>query len=136
MGYNIGVRLIDEFLAKTGVSSCESFRDTAELIAKAGFRAFLGVSAEVGGWNADSTAFSLMLADNPLTEFVELPPQYRGLYYSNILCGVIRGALEMVQIRVECRFVRDVLHGDDVSEIRVELKERIHDEMADEYKEG
>ena len=33
-----------------------------------------------------------------LTEFVELPPQYSGLLYSNLLCGVIRGALEMVRI--------------------------------------
>lgn len=34
--------------------------------------------------------------ENPLAEFVELPPQYQGLNYSNLLCGVIRGALEMV----------------------------------------
>lgn len=51
-------------------------------------------------------------------EFVELPPQYSGLLYSNILCGVIRGALEMVQMKVSCRSVRDVLRGDDVNEIR------------------
>ena len=35
--------------------------------------------------------------ENPLAEFVELPPQYQGLNYSNLLCGVIRGALEMVR---------------------------------------
>ncbi|CAN0438333.1 unnamed protein product, partial [Ectocarpus sp. 13 AM-2016] len=51
-------------------------------------------------------------------EFVELPPQYSGLLYSNLLCGVIRGALEMVQMKVSCRCVRDVLRGDDVNEIR------------------
>ncbi|CAN0352035.1 unnamed protein product, partial [Ectocarpus sp. 12 AP-2014] len=50
--------------------------------------------------------------------FVELPPQYSGLLYSNLLCGVIRGALEMVQMKVSCRCVRDVLRGDDVNEIR------------------
>lgn len=33
-GHNIGVRLIDEFLAKSGVSNCSSFRDTADTIAK------------------------------------------------------------------------------------------------------
>lgn len=37
-----------------------------------------------------------ILTDNPLTEFVELPDEYRPLRYSNLLPGVIRGALEMV----------------------------------------
>lgn len=38
-----------------------------------------------------------ILEDNPLTDFVELPEQLAGLKYSNLLCGVIRGALEMVR---------------------------------------
>lgn len=33
-GYNIGVRLIDEFLAKSNVSRCVDFRETADVIAK------------------------------------------------------------------------------------------------------
>ncbi len=37
-----------------------------------------------------------VLTDNPLADFVELPDEYRELKYSNLLCGVIRGALEMV----------------------------------------
>ena len=44
------------------------------------------------------------------------------LWYSNVLCGVLRGALEMVQMRVEVQFVKDVLQGDDVSEIRFEIQ--------------
>lgn len=55
-------------------------------------------------------------------EFVELPPSAYGvLWYSNILCGVIRGALEMVQMNVEAKFVKDVLQGDEVSEIQCVL---------------
>lgn len=46
-GYNIGVRLIDEFLAKAQVGQCGSFAETAEVIAKVGFKMFLGVVAEV-----------------------------------------------------------------------------------------
>ena len=54
-----------------------------------------------------------------MAEFVELPPSAYGvLWYSNVLCGVLRGALEMVQMRVEAQFVKDVLQGDEVSEIR------------------
>eukprot|EP00891_Asterochloris_glomerata_P005608 jgi/Astpho2/5608/Aster-x1302 len=35
MGYNIGVRIIDEFLAKSKTTKCTDFRDTADKIAKA-----------------------------------------------------------------------------------------------------
>ena len=43
-------------------------------------------------------SFALTIDDNPLAMFVELPEEYRKLKYSNILCGVIRGALEMLQV--------------------------------------
>ncbi len=33
-GYNIGVRLIDEFLAKSRTAACSNFRDSAEKVAK------------------------------------------------------------------------------------------------------
>lgn len=34
MGYNIGMRLIEDFLAKSGVGRCANFRETADMIAK------------------------------------------------------------------------------------------------------
>lgn len=40
-GYNIGIRLIDEFLAKSNVSTCVDFRETADVIAKVPFFASL-----------------------------------------------------------------------------------------------
>lgn len=40
---------------------------------------------------------------------------------SNYPLGVIRGALEMVQMRVEAKYARDQLRGDDTNEIRVSL---------------
>ncbi len=80
---------------------------------------FLGITTEVSQWNVDNTACSLLIYENPLTEFVELPPSAYGvLWYSNVLCGVLRGALEMVQMRVEAKFLKDVLQGDEVTEIR------------------
>lgn len=33
-GYNIGTRLVDEFLAKSNVSRCVDFKETADVIAK------------------------------------------------------------------------------------------------------
>ncbi|XP_043703481.1 trafficking protein particle complex subunit 3-like [Telopea speciosissima] len=128
MGYNIGIRLIDEFLAKSGVSSCVDFKETAEVIAKVGFKTFLGVTASVTNWDADGTSCSLVLEENPLVDFVELPDTCQGLYYCNILSGVIRGALEIVSMKTEVTWVRDMLRGDDAYELRVKLLKQVPEE--------
>ncbi|EAL68879.3 trafficking protein particle complex subunit 3 [Dictyostelium discoideum AX4] len=128
MGYNIGIRLIEEFLAKSGIGRCSDFIETAEVIAKVGFKMFLGVNAHVGDWDANRKEFHLTIEDNPLIDFVELPDQYKHkLYYSNILCGVMRGALEMVQMKVKCTFVKCTLSDDSTSEIKVVLEEVLSD---------
>eukprot|EP01097_Dermamoeba_algensis_P005587 TRINITY_DN3547_c0_g1_i1.p1 TRINITY_DN3547_c0_g1~~TRINITY_DN3547_c0_g1_i1.p1 ORF type:complete len:201 (-),score=37.87 TRINITY_DN3547_c0_g1_i1:95-658(-) len=131
MGYNIGLRLIDEFLARSNVGRCHEFPETAETIAKVGFKMFLGVVGSVlpNSWNAERTEFSLILEENPLVDFCELPDNYSSLNYCNIICGVIRGALEMVQMRVECRITKSVLRGDDVTEFKITLKERLTDDI-------
>lgn len=105
------MRCIDEYFAKSGAGRCSDFKDAAEAMAKVentvyveysenqvGFKMFLGVSARIGNFNTENTEYSLYLEENPLIEFVELPESLlkSNLVYSNILCGVIRGALEMV----------------------------------------
>ena len=65
-------------------------------ITQVGFKTFLGVIPIVANWNQRGDEFSLILDQNPLVEFVELPDDHPQLLYSNIVCGVIRGALEMV----------------------------------------
>mmetsp|Transcript_25298 Transcript_25298/g.24203 ORF Transcript_25298/g.24203 Transcript_25298/m.24203 type:complete len:193 (+) Transcript_25298:91-669(+) len=135
MGRNIGCRIIDEFLSKSGVSNCSNFKDTADVIAKVAFKMFLGINCDVINWNSENTVCSLVFSENPFVDFVELPPQYSDLQYCSLLCGVIIGALEMVQMSVDCRFVRDVLKGDNTNELRVELKGMVANVMSDEYKE-
>jgi hypothetical protein len=175
MGYNIGLRLVDEFCAKSRSGArCKSFRETMDTVAKEAFRMFLGVAAVVGDFSADSSACTLRIPDNPLAgaaqargpfpnqppsfppqphppphpqamffraspaaDFVELPASYSALRYSNILCGVIRGALEMVSLKVSCTFVKDALAGDDGTEIRVALQEVLQEGsgLSDAYKD-
>ena len=96
-GYNIGTRLVDEYFAKTGAvraipraaqraqavsfgaaqGRCADFREAAESVAKVALKMFLGVGASTSGWNAEGSACTLVLDDNPLADFVELPEQYR-----------------------------------------------------------
>jgi len=128
-GYGIGVRLIEDLLARSGISRCQSLQETAEVVAKVGFKMFLGVSATVKHVDMSKEEFSLTIEDNPLIDFVELPDKYKALQYSNILCGVLRGALEMVQMKVECRIVKCELKGDHSTEIRVKLIEILREEI-------
>lgn len=134
MGYNIGVRLIEEFLARTGAQRCSSFKETAEMISKVGFRMFLNFVPAVENFSPDGKSFSLILPENPLAEFVELPlTQYpkihKELWYSQLYCGVLRGALQMVQMDTDVYFLKDTLRGDEKTEIRVKLNRILKDEV-------
>ncbi|KAM0797847.1 BET3 family protein [Usnea florida] len=132
MGYNIGMRLVEDFFAKSGTQRCANLRETAENISKIGFKIFLNITPTVTNWTADNKQFSLVFEENPLADFVELPDDGRAqdeLWYSNILCGILRGALEMVQMQVEAHYVSDVLRGNDTTEMRITLLRYIEDEM-------
>lgn len=110
MGYAIGLRLIEDFLAKTNTGQCSNLRETAEMIAKVGFKVFLNVTPTVAGWDKEGRSFALVLEENPLADFVELPDDGRAqgeLWFSNLLCGVLRGALEMVCLFATCRLDSD-----------------------------
>ena len=151
MGYNIGTRLIEDFLARSSLGRCADFREVGEVVAKVrvplfdvdtartfmpafplftslrrpircgrqvGFKSFLNVSPNVTHGaqplasspnrasmppqtNAPGSSFTLTFDENPLAEFVELPEEALdgGLWFSNVFCGVLRGALEMVRAR-------------------------------------
>ncbi|KAA1114114.1 transport protein particle 22 kDa subunit [Puccinia graminis f. sp. tritici] len=150
-GYNIGTRLIEDLLARSSLPRCSDFREVGEVVSKVAFKMFLGYSPHVSH-NPQVTSglreFTLSFDENVLAEFVELPEDalgaqvkpgpsaagaetgsVGGLWYSQILCGVIRGALEMVGMAVEAKFVSDVLRGDDTTEIKVRLIKYLDDEV-------
>ena len=120
MGYNIGLRIIEDFLAKTSGQRCLDFKDVAEKLQIA-FKMYLSINVTISNWSTANDEFSILIDSNPLTDFVELPDNLTNLKYCNMLCGVIRGALEMVQIEVQTYFVQDQLKGDSVNEIKVSL---------------
>jgi len=126
MGYNIGIRIVEDFLARTNTTKCTDFRETSEKIQHA-IKLFLNVSPQITSWSAANDEFSLVFETNPVGEFVELPDNCNNLRYANILCGAIRGALEMVHLEVACWFVQDTLTGDNVTEIRVKYLKKIED---------
>uniref|UniRef100_A0A8C1BX31 Trafficking protein particle complex subunit n=1 Tax=Cyprinus carpio carpio TaxID=630221 RepID=A0A8C1BX31_CYPCA len=128
-GYNIGVRLIEDFLARSSVGRCHDFRETADVIAKVAFKMYLGITPSVTNWSPAGDEFSLILESNPLVDFVELPDNHSNLVYSSLLCGVLRGALEMVQMAVDVRFAQDTLRGDNVTEIRMKFIKRIEENL-------
>ena len=121
IGHSIGVRLIDEFLAKSNQAPCQSFRDVMESLSKIGVKMFLGIDTELVELGPKS--FLMSFPENPLNDFVELPQHLKDISfsYSVIYCGIIKGALEQLHMNVSCRFTKDVLRGDDTNSIQVDL---------------
>lgn len=129
LGYDTGLRLIEEFLARSQLNRCTDFKQTAEVISKVGFKMFLGISPQVVNWSRDGKEFQLKFVENPLTEFVELPVGGQGLWYSNVLAGVLRGCLDMVALKCEVTWVSDTLRGDPASLLSVKLLKVAQEEI-------
>ncbi|XP_077157593.1 trafficking protein particle complex subunit 3-like protein isoform X2 [Paroedura picta] len=124
----IGIRLVEDFLARSALKKCRSYSETADIIAQGAFKMYLGVTPNVTCTNAKGNVFSLILDKNPLVDFVEeLPAARSSLCYCSILCGAIRGALETVNLAAEVTFIQDPLKGDEVTEIGITFLKKVED---------
>ena len=133
MGFNIGLRLIDEFLAKANMNApCNNFRDTAAVIARVALKMFLGCVADIVRVRDDGRECAMILRQNPLIDMVELPAELSGLNYHSIICGCIRGALEAVNLHCEVVVSRDELRGANETELRLTLKQIIAETYNDD----
>ena len=140
MGYNIGIRLIDDYLAKSHNPYPLNFKEAIEVICsaldyylKAGCLPPEPIQNKDIGNNSSPIEYNISFSFNPLNNYVELPEKYKGLWYSNIICGAIRGALEAINIRIECKYNQDVLReGHTKNEIRIKLIEIIEEKLAEE----
>lgn len=138
MGESMGSRMIDEVLSKANIRRCGGvFKEAMQLVSTVGFKFYWNVQPQVTSWNAEGTQCSLVFTnETPLEEFVEIPDQFTGLKYTQLLCGIIRGALQCVNIKTTCEIARDRLRGEDeVTEIRVTLIEISREMAGEDYQE-
>ena len=116
--------MTDEFFARQNplMAFCRDFRTTIDIISKQAFKMFLNITADVEKYDETTKSCYLVFRENPFAEYVILPSSIeKSLWYSNIICGMIRGALEMIGIVIKAYFMRDVLRGDTETLIRVEF---------------
>mmetsp|Transcript_20749 Transcript_20749/g.43420 ORF Transcript_20749/g.43420 Transcript_20749/m.43420 type:complete len:210 (-) Transcript_20749:239-868(-) len=141
MGHSMGIRCIEEFLAKSALETQSSlvatthFGDSAYLL-QAALKMFWGVAVESTAKSQHS--YTLRMAENPLDLFVELPPNdatSSALEYSQLWCGMVRGMLEMLQFDVTCKMIQSQLKGQDTNEMVVDLKQVLQEGAGDDYHE-
>lgn len=132
MGSNIGSKLADEFFARSGLAPCQDFRETAEVLARVAFKMFLGVRCETRDFDGELNRCILLVHENPLAEFVDLPAEMQNsLWYSNLLAGAIAGGLKAIGLQVHVNFVADQLRGDESTALQLEFKGRVKVEDED-----
>lgn len=159
-GHRIGSRLVDDFCSKNPKIKCRSFKDSMDAVATVSVErqasAFRAAARELPGpappqialpaylglkgchlekWNSEGTNVCVVMPGNPLEKWVELPAELVELQYCNIIAGAIRGALEMVNLRVTVEVESDALKGDAETSLRITLAEVIKVQAGEQYRD-
>lgn len=136
MGHRMGERLVDDFFIRDADMAnrsqqvgpqgiCTTLRAVVDTLARRAIPMFLGMSdgdIKVEEAQPDpvsspprTVAYDLVFfRETPLVMFVELPKQLKeaGIWYSNVICGAIEGAVRMLEYPVggvKANFVSDRL---------------------------
>ena len=130
IGYDIGKRLVDDLIDDfQRVDQSDQNKLMEKLICQLA-QHYLGI---IGNYNqVGENEFHLKFNQNPISLYVELPESLEGLCYSNIICGIMRGMLEITGFEVKCEFIKDKMKGDDINDIKITLVKYIEERFIDD----
>ncbi|KAL0231987.1 hypothetical protein PCE1_002983 [Barthelona sp. PCE] len=131
IGQNMGLRIVDDFLSHIVFERCSSFTETCQILVGSGFMYFFGVSGTILSWNEENSQCVFLLKHNLLNNFVEIPAHLEGLKYNNMLCGVIKGALNAINFKVKVEEVESTVYGANDDVFSISLEELLHDETGE-----
>ena len=131
IGYNIGKRLVDDLIDDFHKNIDQSNQDKLmeKLICQL-TQYYLGI---IGKYNQTAEKeYHLTFTENPISLYVELPESLEGLCYSNIICGILRGMLEISGFEIKCELVKDKMKGDDINDLKITLVKYIEERFIDD----
>jgi len=112
LGIAGGHSMIEEILSEImGIEeltdSMQTFFNLLEIVMYYGMKLHFGISADCIPIEGRSEALYIVLHDNPLETFVNVPLSMKStLHYSNLIVGIIQGCLEGMNVVARCEFVR------------------------------
>ena len=131
MGYNIGLRLINEIIASPiGRNLDSSDPNLLNSLITCTLSNSLGLNGELKKINEKE--FHYLFDNNLLALYVEIPENLKGLIYSNLINGLLRGVCEIANFKIESKFIKDKLNGDDINDIQINLIEIIEERFVDD----
>ena len=131
IGYEMGKRLVDDLIDdfQRGLDVSDLNKLMEKLIIQLA-QYYLGI---LGSFNQVSEKeYHLIFPENPISFYVELPESLDGLCYSNIICGILRGMLEISGFEIQCEFVKDKMKGDEVNDLKITLVKYIEERFVDD----
>ena len=131
IGYDIGKRLVDDLIDdfQRNLDVSDQNKVMEKLICQL-TQYYLGI---IGKYNqTGEKEFHLTFTQNPICLYVELPESLEGLCYSNIICGILRGMMEISGFEIQCEFAKDKMKGDDINDLKITLVKLIEERFIDD----
>ena len=130
IGYEMGKRLLDDLIDDFQKKIDSSNSKLMEILIKQLAQYYLGIISSLS--QVSEKEYHLVFNENPISFYVELPEELNNLCYSNIICGIFRGMLEVSGFEIKCEFVKDKMKGDDVNDLKIELVKIIEERFIDD----